>query len=1597
LPSPYLSRLKLEKELEKKAKALREKKEKCDKLMEVIDSYFSILEGKLDLEGYKKKYEEGKNYYDMKDMDAAISAFDTLKNELAEKVKGIYEEESRAIDSLIGSISGESIAKIRASLKEGEELLDTEPQKSFEILESVKATVGEVVEEQVGHVARELKEVIGKIEGMEWVAEEAEQVGDTNDSATLERLLDLRGRAIDAIRAKIEEDIEKVHKIVEIAASAHFNLPVDKSYESKIKELLESENYAGAMRTAREYMAGAKKSFDYFYKKLFDIAKRIAEEGKAMGIDVTEPLNYLEESKAKYDEDDIEGAVELIRKSTGVAEKQKFQKVMDEIKKAREIFLEAKEQGIDITPYLKKIDNARNFLKIGKHKRAYDIVLETIDMVKRRKDLYNQLADEINRIKGEIADLEKENIILEGVDESVKKIEDELDRDAERAEGLLNDLKTEIKISMRDIAQSLYSETEKMVEAGENEGIVLEDIRMALNDVKTQIGDEAYKDAIISLRKIEEDVYARVEEYLKEIESKTSKYKDKRISESIAKARALLASGDLDGVLKEIGSIREITFEIEGNEYKKKIQKMREYVEFLKNAGGNVTEVLGYLERAEVSLKKKDIVRAEDFISRANDTIKELENLVAKDTFDSAKIIAAAAKRIGVNISKQGIMALLKKAKESIEKEDYRSAIQYSVEAKQLSKDLRDKAEKAYSQLVNAAKLVAKLKDMGANVSVVAKLLVEAKKKFEENDFNEAERLSVKCINRANAMENKAKIEFVRKELDEIGRVMRELGLDKEFKRKSKEFYVKYEDMSYEGLYEEGESLISELREHVETILTDYIGKIETDIYDAKGKGYDLNINMADLENAKDLFIKRRYLDALNILKKLESQIGAVYERNEKMTAIRAKIKKYMDMGMSLGIDVSNYKKELEELATLSNMNEAESRANEIVTEIERALYKKVSTLIIKVGKELDKMRKRGEDVTAPENMLNKAKASLKEKDYVEALNRAMSAVGEIERYEIQKNTAYGILKRLEVKIAAMQNILPKDIITDYEYSKKLFLKGLYEKSIERSMRVSDKISEIERMINYIKEKNTQIRDMVMKAHRLGMDVTSVLSIFNQAKEEFKRMNYRESLKLVDKCYTEAKLLMIDAVNRYKGAYSKMVTLLKRIGLEDEFKEDTREIDRLFEEGDYDTVKVKLSELKKAMDKRLAEVSEDILNDFLNKMQLFKDMDVDLGIDFGKEYVELTKLKSQSYSKFFEYASTLKSKIDDYMPELIKKKIESLKTTLDTYEKQGVNIDEYHSKLYDILSMMEEKDYEEIFKLLQEVESNLNRYLDEYVKTLRDKVLKRLGEYSEDVAREYADRIEKMRLVKNYVEAIRIYNESNDFIAKYKVFMEEFGKKLEEVKDRLRFALSLGLKVGDLISKLKEIEENAPLDMERAQLDLEDLKSNLNTRIDSLEPRLKVSVDVVGKSEDNKYTAKLIVENIGSADAQNVQIQIRGAYKSESPVELLKIDKGMRDEQDIYLEAGRGEVLNLFVSYSRFDGKEYTESMNVPVKKLEEEEKKGYHIEKAKEKVKCAFCRGTILPGMDMVVCDNCGATYHVPCAKRVKKCKVCGQEFKFD
>ncbi|HHE75803.1 MAG TPA: hypothetical protein ENL31_01580 [Candidatus Aciduliprofundum boonei] len=277
--------------------------------------------------------------------------------------------------------------------------------------------------------------------------------------------------------------------------------------------------------------------------------------------------------------------------------------------------------------------------------------------------------------------------------------------------------------------------------------------------------------------------------------------------------------------------------------------------------------------------------------------------------------------------------------------------------------------------------------------------------------------------------------------------------------------------------------------------------------------------------------------------------------------------------------------------------------------------------------------------------------------------------------------------------------------------------------------------------------------------------------------------------------------------------------------------------------------------------------------------------------------------------------------------------------------------------------------------------------MSSYVNNLVEKV----GKYSKDKAQKFRERMEELIQSGKYEELPAVAKEVDEFIAEYKLNVQDLNRRVRELKGLLVEATKIGYDIREYAKELKEVLSNIK-DIREAIKKVGDIEEKIRKSIEKLEPRLLFSLDIKGKV-DNRYQAKINVRNEGDVDAFNVKLVVNGELKTEKPVEINVVKKGNEEIIDVFLLPGKGEEIEIKGEYERFDGKKYRSAERVKI----ELKKKGFHVEKNKSKIKCSFCRGTILPGMDIVICDNCGAVYHLPCARRAGKCVKCGTLFNFE
>ncbi len=279
-------------------------------------------------------------------------------------------------------------------------------------------------------------------------------------------------------------------------------------------------------------------------------------------------------------------------------------------------------------------------------------------------------------------------------------------------------------------------------------------------------------------------------------------------------------------------------------------------------------------------------------------------------------------------------------------------------------------------------------------------------------------------------------------------------------------------------------------------------------------------------------------------------------------------------------------------------------------------------------------------------------------------------------------------------------------------------------------------------------------------------------------------------------------------------------------------------------------------------------------------------------------------------------------------------------------------------------------DVESVFNIAERVNNHLAMYISKGIEDLR----KRYPDFAEKNEREIERIIVGVSI--NPVESITRYER---LLEKLRREMGERSSRAIELKRKLQEYYDLFRSYG------VPVNEWFPREIEKMEVVVESFEALFG----ELKPKVNVDVEDIFVDEDYNCHMFIAVKNEGNHEARNVRIEIYGALSMQEKVGTLnpgeerrmevsgkieKPDEGIK--VDVFFEGVGGDIVN--------DSFEFEVNL------------RGYEISQATGVERCAHCRGKILKGMEMVVCSECGATYHRQCAERLKTCKICGNVFIF-
>ncbi len=335
--------------------------------------------------------------------------------------------------------------------------------------------------------------------------------------------------------------------------------------------------------------------------------------------------------------------------------------------------------------------------------------------------------------------------------------------------------------------------------------------------------------------------------------------------------------------------------------------------------------------------------------------------------------------------------------------------------------------------------------------------------------------------------------------------------------------------------------------------------------------------------------------------------------------------------------------------------------------------------------------------------------------------------------------------------------------------------------------------------------------------------------------------------------------------------------------------------------------------------------------------------------DYVKEerYCDYSKARKEFMEKFGEK----KKEISEILVNRVNAAVEFLRSR--GYDVQGIKVAEGS------------EDFDALLDISERVAHHLLRYVENYFSNLRDRCPRCIEKKETDFLEEF--RKKPLAMLDDLKDILARLDEKSDKEIK---ILQEMTRELENYYDILD-------------EYDVDVEKIYPATATEARAVLNAVR-NL---VESLTPAIDIRINDWFVDENRMVHTYFDIRNKDRFPARNVTMEVHGAFSHNMRVE--EIPSGERVSAEVVEEVRDPDsMVDVDIVYEGPGGNIATKSFRFKLNL------RGYFVKKAKGTEKCSLCRGKIFEGSEMAICSKCGATYHVQCAKRAGRCKICGNIF---
>jgi len=856
-----------------------------------------------------------------------------------------------------------------------------------------------------------------------------------------------------------QSGLEKLAMMIKEAEDAGMEIPDDVNMFAEVRAALADKDFLRAEAKAKAGIEAIEKyTRKVAQERILDAENLISIAGQ-LGIEPTEAKEHLRIANEELSE---LNSLEAFRRATMSIEasNKAYHEVLVDTAAALESFLDDCSKSFDVTEFRTALNDAKQLIYSSQY----------LDALSRITDI-------------------KENLEKRGIDEAKRLIGD-----------------AEIKISEVEAA-----------------GIDASDLRLMISKADEALQKGALEVAVATAKEAIEDADTVLEEVAQRTLFSLKAALDDAKSESIdttkwrayyKQAKELLDAGEASSSYqtssKALSEINRFTQEKQA--LMARLNKCEEMLSDARKNNIDVSDAAKLLEAARSDLAGLNIDEAKRKIAEAETA---LERSMAM--YLAAKLIMSLKTSLeftdSENLTPQLVRQALEDAKAAMKERKYDLALATAKKARaELDELLKLKAQE---EIASISTLIADAKNVGVDTSRPEKLLEQAKREFNEQDYESALRSS----------------KSAREEIDQI----RELSSKSAIEIK-----------------------IAKER-----------------IRDAEMIGIDMSAPRAILAQAIDSLNSHKYAIAFELAKKISAEASEIAKKS--LEGLLQKLARRITYAEKDGTEVSEAKSMLEDAKRSFEQGNFQDSIKKIIScekELDRAdLQRSIATGALEVAR--DKLLSAEKDMLSVETakkILAEAEEAMREKRYEKAIELSISLGDEIERVRRQAECCKLDLDSLRDRLARLSKVgldLP-NIEQIHQKAEDAFRSGAFAECREFCIDAERLISsELERIINERLSKAELLLDL---ASSLGLsNDADYRAQFGTAQASAKEGLWDVAFEEVQKASQSIESYLREKLYLTIGEIRAKMALVAKTGASISIvEEELKRIEKLIEAGDYE-------------------------------------------------------------------------------------------------------------------------------------------------------------------------------------------------------------------------------------------------------------------------------------------------------------------------------------------------------------------------------------------------------------------------------------------